>query len=89
MGEFEEFKSLYQKCKSGIHNVSFDELCTLAGMAGWQFDRQKGSHQIFLHPKYPGIMNFQPVKGKAKPFQIRQLLRFISENDLLKDGDKK
>lgn len=88
MGEQEQFLQLYMQCKRGTNNVSFAELCALAEMAGWIYDRQKGSHKIYRHPKHPKNMNFQSVKNKAKPYQVRQLLKFIEDNGLL-NGEKK
>jgi hypothetical protein len=44
------------------------------------FKRQDGtSHRIYQHPDLgrDGFMNFQSVQGKAKPYQVRQLLKAI------------
>jgi len=84
MGKSEKRMALYQQLKRSRHNVSFGDLCTLAEMVGFTFDRQNGtSHKIYRHSKHPGIMNFQDVKGQAKPKQIGQLIDFIDEHGLL------
>lgn len=62
--------------------LSFDELCALAECYGFIFKRQKGtSHRMYGHPSLMpalgGFMNFQSDNGKAKPYQVRQLLRAI------------
>jgi len=85
MGRREKARKLYEKFGQSPHNVSFSDLCTLAEMVGFTFDRQKGSHKIYRHAKQPKIMNFQEVDGKAKPFQVRQLLEFINEHNALND----
>lgn len=63
-------------------SLSFDELCALAECYEFEFKRQKGtSHRMYSHPSLlpteGGFMNFQSDKGKAKPYQVRQLLRAI------------
>ena len=74
---------LLEKAKSSPKNLKFDDLCALAECYGWAFQRQCGSHHIFLHPQLRNVtgsmMNFQSRKGKAKPSQVRQLLDAIEE----------
>lgn len=71
---------LLEKAKNSPHNLRFEELCKLAERHGWTFDRQRGSHAIYINPDLPGRdMNFQDRKGQAKPSQIRQLLEAIEE----------
>jgi len=79
-------EKLYLKAKVSPNNFSFKELCKLAEDVGFQFERQNGSHLIYQHRAVKGIgsmMNFQNRKGKAKPFQVRQLVAFIEEHDLV------
>jgi hypothetical protein len=47
-------------------------------------DRQNGtSHRIYVREGNPRIMNFQAASGgKAKPYQVRQLLNSIDEEQL-------
>jgi hypothetical protein len=45
-------------------------------------DRISGGHHIFLHPDIPELVNLQNVKGKAKPYQIKQLLKIIEKHNL-------
>lgn len=84
MGHHEKLLRLHAKLEQSQINISFSELCKLAEMVGFIFDRQNGSHKVYRHEKYPGIMNFQEVKGKAKPYQVKQLLNFINEHNLIK-----
>jgi hypothetical protein len=78
---------LLEKARSSPRNFKFEDLCLLAECYGWVFQRQCGSHRIYLHPQLGNIvgsmMNFQSRKGKAKPTQVKQLLDAIEE---FKDG---
>jgi len=85
MSRFEKLKRLYEQLEQSPHNTSFDDLCKLAVMVGFIFDRQKGSHKVYRHACYPGIMNFQNINGKANKYQIKQLLGFISTHNLLRE----
>jgi predicted RNA binding protein YcfA (HicA-like mRNA interferase family) len=51
----------------------------MAEMAGFVFDRAGGPHKIYKHAA-GGMMNFQDVNGKAKPYQVKQLLDYIRRN---------
>jgi hypothetical protein len=62
--------------------LSFEEICALAEAFGFVFKRQDGtSHRVYGHPSLShlmgGFQNFQECKGKAKPYQVRQLLKAI------------
>jgi hypothetical protein len=77
---------LYARILRSPNNVRFGELCALAEYAGFHFRRQKGSHQIFTNPNLVGLngmMNFQEENGKAKPYQVRQLLNVIEKYELI------
>ncbi len=72
---------LLEKAKNSTNNFSFSDVCYLAECYGYEFERQSGSHNIYRNPHSDfaqfQFMNFQNVKGKSKPYQIRQLLRAI------------
>jgi hypothetical protein len=77
---------LFNKATTSPQNLTFDELCALAEEVGFVFRRRNGSHRIYKHPIYGTMMNFQPDnrdKSKAKDYQIKQLLAFIDEFDLM------
>jgi hypothetical protein len=46
------------------------------------------SHYIFAHPAFAEIINLQQVRGQAKPYQVRQLLRLVKRYDLTLEGDR-
>lgn len=76
-------QKLYEQAQQSVSNIRFDDLCLLAECYGWKFKRQKGSHKLYenqqLTVEQGRMMNFQNVNGKAKPYQVRQLLAAIGE----------
>ena len=74
-------QKLLQKARRSPKNLRFDELGSLAKCYGWVFKRQNGAHQIYenvqLTPEDGRLMNFQSDQGKAKPYQVNQLLNAI------------
>ena len=81
-------RKLLQKLISGSKNVKFTEATTIAEIFGFVLDRISGSHHIYLHPDIPELVNLQNVKGKAKPYQIKQLLKIIEKYNLNMEDDK-
>ena len=75
-------QKLLQKLLSGHKNVRFSEAVALAKAFGFQLDRINGSHHIFIHENIPELLNLQNVKGKAKPYQVRQMLQLIETHNL-------
>lgn len=63
-------------------NVRFNDLCKLAEKFGFRFRGGKGSHRIYARKGVFEILNFQDVKGMAKPYQVRQFLNIIDKYDL-------
>ncbi len=57
-------------------------------MFGFQLDRINGSHHIFVHPEIPELVNLQDVNGKAKPYQVKQLLQLIERYNLQMEGEE-
>ncbi|MBN4054628.1 type II toxin-antitoxin system HicA family toxin [Nitrospira defluvii] len=51
-------------------------------MFGFKLDRISGSHHIFIHSIIPELINLQDVRGKAKPYQVKQLLKIIECHNL-------
>ena len=58
------------------------ELQAALEMFGFRLDRISGNHHIYVHPKIPELMNIQDVKGKAKPYQVRQFLAMVERHNL-------
>ena len=73
---------LIKKLLSGSKNVKFTEAVQCAELFGFTLSRISGSHHIFVHPDIPNLINLQNVNGKAKPYQIKQLLNLIEKYNL-------
>jgi hypothetical protein len=67
-------------------NLSFAEITGLLLALGFQ-ERIKGSHHIFSRNGIVEILNLQPVGGKAKPYQVKQVRSMILKYRLAGDGD--
>jgi predicted RNA binding protein YcfA (HicA-like mRNA interferase family) len=81
-------QKLIKKLLSGSKNIHFSDAIACAEAFGFRLDRINGSHQIFLHPDVPELINLQEVKGKAKPYQIKQLLQTIERYNLKMEDEK-
>ena len=75
-------RKLLQKLLSGTKNVSFSEVMACAEAFGFKLDRVNGSHHIFTHHSIPELLNLQNVKGKVKPYQIKQFMQLIETHNL-------
>ncbi len=75
-------RKLLLKLLSGSKNVRFSEAVVIAEAFGFRLDRVNGSHHIFVHPQIPELLNLQDLKGKAKPYQVKQLLQLAEIHNL-------
>ena len=82
----DRFSKLCQKASHSASSLSFKELCWLVEKRGYEFKRQTGSHRIYMHTSRRDIINLQKSHGKAKPYQVRQVLGIIDELGLLNEG---
>lgn len=73
---------LFEKIKNAPENVRFEDICTLAEMAGFVFKKTRGSHRTYRHAGVIELLNFQDDNDKAKPYQVRQLLKIIEAYEL-------
>lgn len=62
--------------------MRFSEMISLVEAFGFQLERVRGSHHIFVHPQLKELVNLQEVDGQAKPYQIRQFLRLVERYNL-------
>jgi hypothetical protein len=49
---------------------------------GFQLSDITGDHYINVHPEVPELVNLKNVGGKAKPYQIKQVLQIIERYNL-------
>lgn len=78
---------LLRKALSSPANLRFEEVCALAKSFGFRLSRISGSHHIFTHPAIRELLNIQDIAGKAKPYQVRQLLDLVERYNLSIGGD--
>jgi len=78
-------RELYEKANNNPAGIRFKELNKLCECAGLKFDRSQGSHFIYKRENPSFILSIQKMRdGKAKPYQVRQLLDFIKDHSLNK-----
>ena len=73
---------LLEKARSGSKNIRFADIVRLAEAFGFRESRVNGSHHIFVHQGLRELVNLQNVRGKAKPYQIRQFLQLVERYNL-------
>ena len=85
-------EKLLEQAISNPANIWFEDALKLAEQMGWREVGGSGSHRVFRHPKevlikgrFPRPLNLQRGKdGKAKAYQIRQLLEMAREMGIIK-----
>ncbi len=74
-----------QKIIASPANVRFGEMVTLVQAFGFRLLRTSGAHHLFGRAGINEQLNLQNVKGKAKPYQIRQFLKIVERYNLTMD----
>lgn len=80
-------QKILEKVLASTANVPFADMRKLVEAFGFRLSRVRGSHHIFVHVNVPELVNLQEVKGKAKPYQIRQFLKLVEEYNLKLEDD--
>ncbi len=75
-------QKILKKCINSPCNVRFTELQHLVETFGFELDRIRGSHHIYVHKLVKELINLQNVKGNAKPYQVKQFLSIVEKYDL-------
>lgn len=65
-------------------NFRFEVLRTILLNFGFK-ERTKGSHHIFTRKDIEEIVNIQPKKKMAKPYQVKQVRSIILKYKLFRD----
>jgi len=81
-------KLLVRLLQGNLRNVAFGGLVRLLEAFGFREVRVSGSHHIFAHPSIQELANIQDVRGEAKPYQIRQVLRLVERHCLSLEEDR-
>ncbi|QTA88376.1 type II toxin-antitoxin system HicA family toxin [Desulfonema magnum] len=80
-------QKILQKILSGGKNIHFSEAVACIESFGFHLNRVSGSHHIFIHPDVPELINLQDIKGKTKPYQIKQFLQIVERHNLSMEED--
>ena len=72
---------LIKQMKQGINNVSFRDIEKLLDMMGYEFDRQSGSHKVYVKPgcDHLVIKETRPMKQYMVKTVIR---RYETETEM-------
>lgn len=70
---------LLEKAERNPAGLRFGEFETLLEGCGWSFDRQRGSHRIWISPKGARLSAQATKLGKAKGYQVKQFLTIYEE----------
>ena len=74
--------------QGALRNIAFGDMIDLVEGFGFKLARVTGSHHIFSQPTIQELVNLQEVKGRAKPYQIRQFLRLVERYNLKLEDEK-
>ena len=77
-------------------DLRFDEAVALAEQLGFECVRIVGSHHVFRHPRgllvraqFPRPLNLQEgADGKAKPYQVKQLVQMAEALGIIRPSGK-
>lgn len=71
---------LFQSIRNNPKDVRFADALKAAELLGFSAKGGSGSHRSFARQGEPVQLNFQDTKtGKAKPYQVRQLIAMIDK----------
>lgn len=76
-----DWSSTVEEMRGNPKNVRFSTLCNLLERIGYVLKRQRGSHMIYSRPGFP-LVNVQGFSGKAKAYQVKQVLKIIDDNKI-------
>ena len=81
-------KRLWERIQQGhVHNIDFADFCRLIEAFGFAFNRQEGSHRIYIRDAVVERVNVQAMRdGSAKHYQVRQFRDLVKEYDLKLKG---
>jgi predicted RNA binding protein YcfA (HicA-like mRNA interferase family) len=80
-----QWGELLEAARRSPSNVRFRDLCGLLERIGYELARKRGSHHIYRHRSRRDlpIVNLQEGgSGKAKSYQVRQILGIVDAHKL-------
>lgn len=72
--------------RANPNNVSYQDLCNLLRRLGFELKGGKGSHRVFSKVGIREIITLQNVKGKAKAYQVRQVIKIVDKYQLYQEA---
>jgi predicted RNA binding protein YcfA (HicA-like mRNA interferase family) len=75
-------RKLLEQALNNPAGLRFEEGKRLAQAFGFRLDRINGSHHIFVRSGVPRLVNLQNCGGKAKAYQVKQLLKLAELHNL-------
>jgi hypothetical protein len=82
-----QIKKLLAKLKRNPNDVKFDDLAKVCDHYFGESRQQGTSHRIYKTPwNGDPRVNIQNKKGKAKPYQVRQVLAAINKLEGMDNG---
>ena len=63
-------------------DVRFERFCAVIEHFGFLCRGQKGSHKVYVRAGIVENLSVQEVHGKAKPYQIKQLIDLVDRYSL-------
>jgi predicted RNA binding protein YcfA (HicA-like mRNA interferase family) len=74
---------LLEQLRQNSRNTPYRTFLKVVMAYGFEFERQRGSHEIYQHPVHPDLrLNLQPRNGLAKDYQIRDFLKKIEDYNI-------
>jgi hypothetical protein len=68
--------------EAGSRNLRFGDVLRLSLAFGFELARISGSHHILRHSAVQELLSLQNVGGRAKPYQVRQLMDLVARYSL-------
>jgi hypothetical protein len=79
-----KIEKILKTARGNPQNLRFDDLCYLCEFFGGKLRKNSGSHRVYKRSDNPTFMqSVQNLNGKAKPYQVQQLLNKLEEIGLI------
>ena len=84
-----DIKRLVEAMKNAPINVRYADLCKVCDHYFGKTRQESGSHRMYMTPwQGDPRVNIQNEKGKAKAYQVRQVLKAIDKMESRHDPEK-
>jgi hypothetical protein len=78
-------RALIEELQKSHNNIRFERFCKIVEAFNFILKGGKGSHRVYSHKGVVEILNLQEVKGKAKPYQVKQFIKIVEKYHLLEE----